>query len=90
MCMNCDCGELDDRQGHAENLTAGDIRAAAQANGQSLQETARNILASVDLLEHRGTAASPAEKAAPGTGLHEPAGATGARPGARGTPESES
>ena len=88
--MNCGCGEPDDRRDHPENLIAEDIRAAARANGQSLQETARNILASVNLLEHRKTAASPAEKAAPGTGLHEPAGATGARPGARGTPESES
>jgi hypothetical protein len=90
MCMNCGCGEPDDRRDHPENLIAEDIRAAARANGQSLQKTARNILAAVDQLERRGTAASPAKKAAPGTGLHAPAGSTGARPGARGTPESES
>jgi dihydroxyacetone kinase len=90
MCMNCGCGKPDDRHGRTENLIAGDIRAAAQANGQSLQETARNILAAFEQLERQGMAASPADKAAPGTGLHEPAGATGARPGARGTPESES
>ena len=90
MCMNCGCGKPDDRHGHAENLTAGDIRAAGRANGQSLQETARHILAAVDQLERTGMAASPAGKAEPGTGLHEPAGAMGAEPGARGTPESES
>jgi hypothetical protein len=90
MCMNCGCGKPDEKHGHAENLTADDLRAAARANGQSLQETARNILAAVDQLERQGTAVSPVETAAPGTGLHEPAGAMGAKPGARGTPESES
>jgi len=43
--MNCGCGEPDDRRDHPENLIAEDIRAAARANGQSLQKTARNILA---------------------------------------------
>lgn len=90
MCMNCGCGKPDDRHEHPENLVAEDIRAAARANGQSLQETAHNILAAVDQLERQGAAASDDQRAAPGTGLHEPAGDTGARPGARGTPESES
>ena len=90
MCMNCGCGKPDDRQDHPENLIAEDIRGAARANGQTLEEAARNILASVARLEAGGTAASSADKAAPGTGLHEPAGAMGAKPGARGTPESES
>ena len=90
MCMNCGCGKPDDRHGHAENLIADDISAAARANGQSLQETARNILAAVEQLERQGTPASPDAKAEPGTGLAKPAGAMGAKDGARGTPESES
>jgi hypothetical protein len=90
MCMNCGCGKPDDRHDHPENLVADDLRAAARANGQSLHETARNILAAVDQLERQGTAASPAERPAPGSDLHEPAGPMGANPGARGTPESES
>jgi hypothetical protein len=89
MCMNCGCGKPDDQHGHAENLIADDLRAAARASGQSLQETARNILAAVDRLDRQG-AASPAGKAEPGTGLAAPAGAMGAKHGARGTPESES
>jgi len=90
MCMNCGCGKPDDNHGHPENLTADDIRAAARTNSQSLQETARNILAAVDQLERQGVASSPAGKAEPGTGLAEPAGEMGAKHGARGTPESES
>jgi hypothetical protein len=89
MCMNCGCGKPDENQGHAENLTAETLRAAARVNGMSLQETARNILAAVERLERRG-AAPRTGKAEPGAGLAEPAGAMGARHGARGTPESES
>lgn len=86
MCMNCACGKPDDNHGHAENLTADDLRRAGDVNGQSLQETARNIAQAVEQLD-RGGADAPA---LPGSGLAEPAGAQGARKGGHGTPESES
>jgi hypothetical protein len=81
MCMNCGCGEPDDDRGKPENITAQALRAAADANGQSLRESAQHIVESVEQLEgsreHRG-------------GLAEPAGRGGAAAGGRGTPASES
>ena len=81
MCMNCGCGTPDERHGHPENITVDDLRRAGEVNGQSLRESARNILASVDATELDGEARE---------GLAEPAGTQGAREGARGSPESES
>lgn len=87
--MNCGCGKPDDKQGRPENLTADDLRAAARVNAQSLPKTAQNILAAVERLERRGSD-TPAGRVQPGKGLAQPAGAMGAKHGARGTPESES
>jgi hypothetical protein len=86
MCMNCGCGKPDDNHGHPENLIADDLRRAGDVNGQSLRDTAKHIAEAVAQLERAG----PKTAATPGSGLAEPAGAEGARGGARGTPESES
>lgn len=48
MCLNCGCGTPDDRHGDDANITTGDLRAAAEANGQSLDETVRNVRTSLD------------------------------------------
>jgi hypothetical protein len=81
MCMNCGCGRPDDDRGDSANITGGDLRAAAAANGQSLRESAEHILEAARRLDQPGTGQS---------GLAEPAGTTGGRPGGRGTPASES
>jgi len=48
MCLNCGCGAPEDRHGDDSNITASDLREAAQANGQSLDETVRNMRAGLD------------------------------------------
>jgi hypothetical protein len=79
MCMNCGCGRPNDDKGNPANITAADLQRAADANGQTLRESAQHILEGVERLE------SPGEG-----GLAKPAGPAGAAGGGRGTPESES
>lgn len=43
MCMNCGCGAPEDRHGDPANITRSDLERAAEANGQTLEETIRNI-----------------------------------------------
>jgi len=43
MCMNCGCGQPDDRHGNPDNITREDLERAAQANGQSFDQAVRNI-----------------------------------------------
>ena len=81
MCMNCGCGRPNDDRGDPANITAADLQRAADANGQTVRESARHILEAVDLLD--GSRRDVA-------GLAEPAGATGGQGGGRGTPASES
>jgi hypothetical protein len=93
MCMNCGCGQPEDRHGRPANITASDLRAAAEANGQSLRESARHIAETVDLVEGtRGAAPAPDDSAAHPSkgGLAKPAGREPAEPAAHGTPGSES
>ena len=81
MCMNCGCGRPNDDMGKPENITADDLQRAADANGQTLRQSAQHILESVELLGSSARSSS---------GLAEPAATTGGRGGARGTPASES
>lgn len=81
MCMNCGCGQPNEDHGNEANITADDLRRAAEANDQSLRESAHHILETVELLDasrrdHRG--------------LAQPAGPTGGAAGGHGTPASES
>ena len=43
MCMNCGCNEPDERHGNDANITMEDLRSAARATGQDLDETVGNI-----------------------------------------------
>ena len=43
MCLNCGCGNPDERHDDAANITRDDLQKAAEANGQSLEEAARNV-----------------------------------------------
>jgi hypothetical protein len=81
MCMNCGCGRPDDDKGNPANITAADLQKAADANDQTLRESAQHILEGVELVD--GSARG-------GSGLAEPAGSTGGQGGGRGTPASES
>jgi len=59
MCLNCGCGAPDDRHGNSANIVTADLQRAAEANGQTLQETAQNLVASAqDLSPDRGDSAS--------------------------------
>jgi hypothetical protein len=43
MCLNCGCGEPNERHGKDANITLDDIRRAGEANGQSVEESLRNM-----------------------------------------------
>lgn len=81
MCMNCGCGQPHEDHGKPANITAADFRRAADANDQTLRESARHIDEAVRLLDGSGRG---------DRGLAKPAGPTGAEGGGRGTPASES
>ncbi len=44
MCLNCGCGDYDDKRGDDANITLTDIEHAAQANGMSIEETIREMI----------------------------------------------
>ena len=84
MCLNCGCGRPYDDMGKPDNITAPDLVRAAEANGQTLRESAQHIVETVELLD-----ASRRDD----RGLAEPAAQSGGAAGssgARGTPASES
>ena len=81
MCLNCGCGQPNEDHGNPANITAERLQAAAEANGQSLRESAQNIVQGVELLDASGSDER---------GLAQPAGPTGAGDAARGTPATES
>jgi len=81
MCMNCGCGQPRNDHGKAANITAEDLQRAADANDQSLRESAQHILEAVELLDSSGR---------DDRGLAKPAGPTGAAGDGHGTPSSES
>lgn len=90
MCMNCGCGQPHDDHGKPGNITAEDLVRAAEANGQSLRESAQHIVETVDLLDTSRRAdrglAEPASRFAGSAGS---AGYRSSGEG-RGTPASES
>ena len=43
MCLNCGCGEVNERHGEEANITLDDVRRAGEANGQSVEESLRNM-----------------------------------------------
>ncbi|HWH24981.1 MAG TPA: hypothetical protein VNW68_08845 [Candidatus Limnocylindria bacterium] len=43
MCLNCGCGEVNERHDKDANITLDDVRRAGEANGQSVEESLRNM-----------------------------------------------
>jgi hypothetical protein len=43
MCMNCGCMEPNEEHGNPANITLEGLRKAAEANGQTLEESISNI-----------------------------------------------
>jgi hypothetical protein len=102
MCLNCGCGQPNEGHGNPANITADQLQRAADANGQSLRESAQHIVETVGLIERPAENAHGTESPATGDvakgaraagddGLAQPAGPAGAtKPGGHGTPASES
>jgi hypothetical protein len=44
MCLDCGCGEPNDRHGDDRHITLDDVKAAAEASELSLEEAKRNII----------------------------------------------
>jgi hypothetical protein len=44
MCLDCGCGEPNERHGDDRHITISDVRAAATASEISLEEAKRNIV----------------------------------------------
>ena len=55
MCMNCGCGEMDQRHGNDANIVAEDVRRAAEASGQDMATTARNLETSLRQMAESGS-----------------------------------
>jgi len=45
MCYNCGCGMPDDDMGNPDNITEENIKKAAKASNQSVEDAKKNILA---------------------------------------------
>lgn len=58
MCMNCGCGELDERHGSDANITRDDVMQASRSTGQDLRETASSLRTSLDQLVSSGSGGS--------------------------------
>ena len=59
MCMNCGCGEPEERH-HPTDITKEDLERAAQGAGMSVQETAQNMRASLDEVSRSGAGSAQA------------------------------
>ena len=81
MCLNCGCGQPNEDHGNRANITADVLERAAEANDQSLRESAQHIVEAVELLD---------SSSRPHQGLAQPAGPTGGGDAPRGTPATES
>jgi hypothetical protein len=94
MCMNCGCGQPHEDHGKPGNITAEDLVRAAEANGQSLRESAQHIVETVQLIDasrrdDRGLAEAGASRSSASAGSTGSAAPGGSGDG-RGTPASES
>jgi hypothetical protein len=56
MCLDCGCGEPNERHGDDRHITMDDVKAAAQASEISVDEAARNIADSVRQAQAAGSA----------------------------------
>lgn len=58
MCLDCGCGEPNERHGDQRHIIMDDVKAAAEASEISLEEAARNI---TDGLKQAQSSASSAD-----------------------------
>jgi hypothetical protein len=56
MCLDCGCGEPNERHGDDRHITMDDVKAAAQASEISVDEAARNIADGVRQAQAGGSA----------------------------------
>jgi hypothetical protein len=56
MCLDCGCGEPNERHGDDRHITMDDVKAAAQASEISVDEAARNIADGVRQAQSTGSA----------------------------------
>jgi hypothetical protein len=56
MCLDCGCGEPNERHGDDRHITIDDVKAAAQASEISVDEAARNIADGVRQAQSAGSA----------------------------------
>ena len=59
MCMNCGCGEPNDRHGNDANITMDDLRKAGDANGQDVDK----VMSNMEQAYHASPEAQQAEQA---------------------------
>jgi hypothetical protein len=57
MCLDCGCGEPNERHGDDRHITLSDVRAAAAASEISVEEAKRNIVAALSQT-HSSTASA--------------------------------
>ena len=43
MCLNCGCGEPNEKHGNEANISLDDVRRAGETNGQTIEESLRNM-----------------------------------------------
>jgi hypothetical protein len=55
MCLDCGCGEPNDRHGDDRHITMDDVKAAAEASEISVDEAARNIADGVRQAQSAGS-----------------------------------
>jgi hypothetical protein len=56
MCLDCGCGEPNERHGDDRHITMDDVKAAAEASEISIDEAARNIADGVRQAQSAGSA----------------------------------
>jgi hypothetical protein len=56
MCLDCGCGEPNERHGDDRHITMDDVKAAADASEISVDEAARNIADGVRQAQSAGSA----------------------------------
>lgn len=54
MCLSCGCGQPDERHGDGANITAEDLRRAAETAGIEMEQAADNIHAGAKELREAG------------------------------------
>jgi len=58
MCLDCGCGEPNERHGDERHIIHDDVRAAAEASELSVEEAARNISDSLKQAQSSGSSAN--------------------------------